>query len=362
MEGIHRWASSLADLAEKLVRDGIRVHIAVYESQASNDTEIALAALDRRLGELGIDRTIVLDNESYTESYSGLLNDPENLLPTAYGLKPRRISHLANVRNKALEPLHTLTENGTIFDKVVFLNDVDFSAQDIVTLLHTRGGNYAAACGLDFLNPPPGHVVDRQTSGFNPVGVYDDFAMRDSRGWRIASHLYPYFHSGSSARSIVARRPARVQSCWNGAVAFDAAPFQDLVTPLQFRTIPRSLAEYHIEASESCLVHYDNPLTPQKGVFINPNVRVGYSQEAYKAVAQGAGGVWPTSFEEWGILKSHSIWWMKGWVHTVVVNSRIRKWQRKHPSAAEAGLACCSDLAMVKLETGRWRLLDGDFK
>lgn len=42
-----------------------------------------------------------------------------------------------------------------------------------MTLLGTRDGQYAAACALDFLNPP-WNWVDAKTRGSHPPGVYDD--------------------------------------------------------------------------------------------------------------------------------------------------------------------------------------------
>lgn len=62
-------------------------------------------------------------------------------------------------------------------------------------------------------------------------------------------------------------------------VAFQSAPFyQD--QPLQFRGLQDSMAAHHLEASECCLIHADNVLTKMKGVWINPNVRVGYDEDA----------------------------------------------------------------------------------
>lgn len=54
--------------------------------------------------------------------------------------------------------------------------------------------------------------------------------------------------------------------------------------PLRFRAIPDSLAEHHLEGSECCLIHADNPLSQTKGVYVNPLVRVGYNGPAYSAV------------------------------------------------------------------------------
>lgn len=57
------------------------------------------------------------------------------------------------------------------------------------------------------------------------------------------------------------------------AVAMDASAFYD--QNLTFRGIPDDLASLHLEGSECCLIHADNPLSHSKGVFLNPNVRVG---------------------------------------------------------------------------------------
>lgn len=104
---------------------------------------------------------------------------------------------------------------------------------------------------------------------------------------------------------------------------FDAEPFSRTTDPLRFRGIPDSLAKYHLEGSECCLIHYDNPLTASKGVWLNPNVRVGYSGEAYDAVRQ-----WPTTGEAVkGLWKAY---WtslpMPSWRMNKVA-ARVKKWE-----------------------------------
>jgi hypothetical protein len=66
-------------------------------------------------------------------------------------------------------------------------------------------------------------------------------------------------------------------------VAMPVGPFIS-DPPLEFRGVPDSLAASHVEGSECCLVHADNPLSKKKGVYLNPNVRVGYSGPAYSTV------------------------------------------------------------------------------
>lgn len=175
----------------------------------------------------------------------------------------------------------------------------------------------------------------------------------------------------------MASQAVPVQSCWNGLVAFDASPFQQKESPLRFRGIPDSLAQYHVEASECCVVHYDNPLSSTKGVYINPAVRVAYSAEAYQAIASfpsnskdgsidnggAAEANWPTDYElQWGYWKSKWIWWWtRDWASTIKVWVRIKKWRKKYPGVEEPALSCASDLAMVLTGNG-WALRGGRFE
>lgn len=143
-------------------------------------------------------------------------------------------------------------------------------------------------------------------------------------------------------------------------MAFDAQPFQSSPSPLRFRSIPDSLATYHLEASECCLIHYDNPLTPTAGVWINPAVRVGYSAEAYAAVT---GGKWPTMHEmRWGAWKSRWVWsWLRDPIPHLKTAWRIGRWRRRYSHVDEPGLVCVQDLAMVLTADG-WRLRGGRFE
>ena len=65
------------------------------------------------------------------------------------------------------------------------------------------------------------------------------------------------------------------------------APFlftTNTTPPLRFRAIPDTLATTHVEASECCLIHTNNPLSVWKGVFLNHNVKVGYNGSSYAAI------------------------------------------------------------------------------
>lgn len=68
--------------------------------------------------------------------------------------------------------------------------------------MDTNGGDYAAACSLDFSHPPL---------------YYDTFALRDVEGNAHAIQTWPYFKAGGSRNALVKNLDAvPVTSCWNG--------------------------------------------------------------------------------------------------------------------------------------------------
>ncbi len=185
--------------------------------------------------------------------------------------------------------------------------------QDVITLLSTRSGDYAAACSLDFSKPPH---------------YYDTFALRDSDGDEAVTSTYPYFRSSTSRNALISGQPVPVQSCWNGIITFDATPFYHM-PPLRFRGIPDSLARSHLEGSECCLVHADNPLTASRGVWLNPNVRVGYNTEAYDRVHEYT--PWPSLTDSiLGIWRNRLWRWITPTFHKKLkIRGRLRRWTRK---------------------------------
>lgn len=72
---------------------------------------------------------------------------------------------------------------------------------DVIRLLDTNDGVYAAACSLDFSKPPL---------------YYDTFALRDSNGDEHVMQKWPYFRSAASRNALLALSPVPVKSCWNG--------------------------------------------------------------------------------------------------------------------------------------------------
>ncbi|KAF6825993.1 polysaccharide export protein [Colletotrichum plurivorum] len=281
------WTENMLWLIDYLGRD--RVYFSAVESGSQDDTKAKLSALKEQLDARGVPNTVVL-GKTVQEQLEEIHDRP----PANAGAAPppgwvwnakeqhfdmRRISYLARERNLAMKPLEDLAspqqQEGSHpsrkFDKVLWFNDVVFEPLEVSMLLDTRGGDFAAACSMDFTLWPY---------------YYDTFALRDDRGLKTASWYWPWFHSSRARASAAAMQPVEVRSCWNGIVAFDAAPFYDNGDrpPLRFRAVDDSLAALHLEGSECCLVHADNQLSRKKGVWLNPNVRVGYNEPVFEQV------------------------------------------------------------------------------
>lgn len=134
----------------------------------------------------------------------------------------------------------------------------------------------------------------------------------------------------------------------------DAQPFYDTTEPLLFRGIPDALAEHHVEGSECCLIHADNPESLRKGVWLNPMVRVGYSSAAYHAVHSSPyevflsvrtiiEGLWENRFRRW---------FTTPWFETSIVNRRLAAWHSTNNSNEEKGIACLINEMQVLVENG----------
>jgi hypothetical protein len=126
-------------------------------------------------------------------------------------------------------------------------------------------------------------------------------------------------------------------------IAFDSKPFY-ANPPLSFRGTSDDLAKERVEGSECCLVHADNwRLREEKGVWINPNVRVSYNLTTYENVNPGAGreGVsrlegrqkWPGKREAvtgvWSNRGMRWFGWVAAWGEAKVVRRRVEKWVKK---------------------------------
>lgn len=194
-----RWNAALCELVQVLGVEN--VFVSIYESGSYDETQDALRELDVTLEALKIRRQINFSDISHADEIARHPTD-HGWIKTPDGQKRlRRITFLSSVRNNVFTPLERLTAEGEHFDTILFLNDVVFSSEDVLRVLDTNGGNYAAACALDFSKPPY---------------FYDTFALRDSSGHEAVMQKWPYFRSHVSRYTAERFLPVPVTSCWNG--------------------------------------------------------------------------------------------------------------------------------------------------
>lgn len=367
------WSAAVLDLVRYFGADN--VYISIIESGSWDNTKGSLRDLDMELEKLGVERSIEMLESTHKDEVERIPGpNEEGWIWTSRGRKElRRIPYLAKLRNGVMEKLKQLAERTEgqgkrSFDKILWLNDVIFTVsqpfvplllviaqitnsllnrfktEDVVTLIATRDGNYAAACAVDFSDPPL---------------FYDTFALRDISGEKPITQTWPCFLAAESRNSMMSSSPVPVKSCWNGIVVFQADPFYKNPS-LRFRGIPDSLARHHLEGSECCLIHADNSLSLTSGVWLNPNIRVSYNAKADNVV-NSTRGRWPSRGE---ILKG--IWsnrWARWtrfsqrYTEQLVVERRVRLWRSEtrragHVEVHEEGIHCLVNEMQVLAENG----------
>lgn len=276
-----QWGKQLLRLID-LLGDS-NVFLSIYENDSGEEGEKALRELEQQVS---CSKAIVLEEHLDFKSLSTVS------IPGG-SKRVKRIEYLAQVRNRALQPLDAHPE--IRYDKLLYVNDILFDPIDTLQLLFSTNANedgiaqYRAACSVDF---------------DNPFKFYDTYATRDLQGYSMGLPFFPWFSNagnGESRKDVLQGKDAvRVRSCWGGMVAFDAKYFQGgasipsssaklkplppkreavMSSPVRFRASP----DLFWEASECCLIHADiqdiqtnvEEIT-DTGIYMNPYVRVAY--------------------------------------------------------------------------------------
>jgi|SRR5690242_4994617 len=122
---------------------------------------------------------------------------------------------------------------------------------------------------------------------------------------------------------------------------------------IRFRGTNDSLAKHHLEGSECCLIHADNPLSATKGIFLNPAVQVGYNMTAYNAVHSSYAAMSPVrTFAQ--IWQNRLLRWLTTpWFKERVVRSRVAKWTEE-THGEERGEHCLINEMQVIFQRG-WK-------
>lgn len=141
-------------------------------------------------------------------------------------------------------------------------------------------------------------------------------------------------------RSVLSQLEACITRINQRTVAMDSSPFYTR-PPLKFRGIADGLAKSHLDGSECCLIHADNPLSSKKGVYLNPNVRVGYHPAAYAAV-NTAGNSWLSGFSIFmGLWKNRILrTFTTPWFKESIVERRLSRWEEQYSENIEPGPFC----------------------
>ncbi|PHH88669.1 hypothetical protein CDD83_7237 [Cordyceps sp. RAO-2017] len=146
------WNSALLRLTEAL--GPANVFVSVLESGSWDDSKELLRGLDGELARRGVPRRVELSDVTHRDELARP-DRGEGWVETGRRRRElRRIPYLARLRNRTIRDLVELHDRGVVFDKVLFLNDVVFTTDDVLALLDTNGGDYGAACSLDFSHPP----------------------------------------------------------------------------------------------------------------------------------------------------------------------------------------------------------------
>jgi Cryptococcal mannosyltransferase 1. len=120
----------------------------------------------------------------------------EEYIKKIYKQKPLiRFQMMAGIRNAALNPLYFSPFSNNLPIKVLFLNDIFYTAHDILTLLNTNNGNFDIACGLDFY-----------------YQFYDVLVTRDLEGFWF-SGFYPYVKHKESLKLLKENQAFKVLAC-----------------------------------------------------------------------------------------------------------------------------------------------------
>jgi hypothetical protein len=127
-----------------------------------------------------------------------------------------------------------------------------------------------------------------------------------------------------------------------------ASPFTE--DALLFRGIPDTLAASHLEGSECCLIHVDNPLR-DKRTYLNPQVRVGYNGVAYNNVHPQK--ILLSSWEIYKALWENRLlrWTTSPRLKEWKIRRKVAEWKRSSKES-EAGEICLINEMQVLVENG----------
>lgn len=251
--------------------DKTKVHVSLHESGSSDDSASLLVSLRDELNRIGIPNTIMT---SLAENRQKFEESHDSWQHTS------RITFLAYLRNEALAPMFS---SGVKYDRVLYLNDVLFCAEDAAQLILD---NSHMTSGFDIYS-------EEQRMTNHLLHVYDIWVMRDLDGGApFANELTaktghmrvstdpPFFESSDTQSKIDKGQPFEVQCNWGGMVAIDASIFQE--HHIKFRAnVPGECAasECSLFCNDVWRIHAN-----ATRIRIDPRVVVAYNHRTWMAI------------------------------------------------------------------------------
>ncbi|KAJ3089925.1 capsular associated protein [Quaeritorhiza haematococci] len=177
-----------------------RIFVSVFESGSTDNTRSILRDLDAVLEGLGVPRRIITSDE---------IRDPGG----------HRIEYLAHARNEAMKPLYE-SSTSTRYDRVIFMNDVFYCADDVKELIHqSRLQKSDITCGLDF--GPRGNWI------WPDITFYDNWVAHDLEGNMFDFTSQDFVLHKPSNERYKQGLPFQVSCCWNGIAVLKTEPFSE---------------------------------------------------------------------------------------------------------------------------------------
>ncbi|OAX84050.1 hypothetical protein ACJ72_01585 [Emergomyces africanus] len=224
-----------------------------------------------------------------------------------------RITALAELRNKALQPL--FEGSARLFSRrryrissdaiVIFLNDIVLCPEDILELVYQhRLQSASMTCAFDW-NGQASSFYDSWVSRSMSGNLFFEIS-HDAQHW-LAKDMF--FDDPPSAARYEKLLPLQVYSCWGGMVTLDAAPF--IKREVSFR----SSAAGECYMGEPTLLGKDLWRIGRGKILAVPSVNVAYEYVSTREAKDS-----------------------RGYVHNIVHNSttylkveELVKWQKKPP-------------------------------
>ena len=127
------WIEAVLRLVEHFGAEN--VYVSILESGSWDDSKGALKLLDDELERLGVQKKIVLLRTTHADEIAETPGNSGWIYTSRGKTELRRIPYLSRLRNRSLEPLAQLAQEGIKFDRILFLNDVVFDVSFLLPRL-----------------------------------------------------------------------------------------------------------------------------------------------------------------------------------------------------------------------------------